>query len=77
MNDSDVDTIGGWIMMQNHDIQEGQTVNSEGYAFKILEKDPHQIKRVEIQKEMMESSNCIVAAFILFGKKTPSDLCYG
>ncbi|MBJ7996391.1 hemolysin family protein [Bacillus mycoides] len=56
MNDSDVDTIGGWILMQNYDIQEGQTVNSEGYAFKILSKDPHQIKRVEIQKEMLEAA---------------------
>lgn len=56
MNDSDVDTIGGWILMQNYDIQEGQTVNSEGYTFKILSKDPHQIKRVEIQKEMLEAA---------------------
>ncbi|MGW6190737.1 hemolysin family protein [Bacillus cereus] len=56
MNDSDVDTIGGWILMQNYDIQEGQTVNSEGYVFKILSKDPHQIKRVEIQKEMLEAA---------------------
>ncbi|MED1283115.1 hemolysin family protein [Bacillus mycoides] len=56
MNDSDVDTIGGWILMQNYDIEEGQTVNSEGYVFKILSKDPHQIKRVEIQKEMLEAA---------------------
>ncbi|PGM95496.1 hemolysin family protein [Bacillus cereus] len=56
MNDSDVDTIGGWILMQNYDIKEGQTVNSEGYVFKILSKDPHQIKRVEIQKEMLEAA---------------------
>jgi CBS domain containing-hemolysin-like protein len=56
MNDSDVDTIGGWILMQNYDIQEGQTVNSEGYVFKILSKDPHQIKRVEIQKKMLEAA---------------------
>ncbi|MGH0428229.1 HlyC/CorC family transporter [Bacillus mycoides] len=56
MNDSDVDTIGGWILMQNYDIEEGQTINSEGYAFKILSKDPHQIKRVEIQKEMLEAA---------------------
>ena len=56
MNDSDVDTIGGWILMQNYDIQEGQTLFSEGYVFKILLKDPHQIKRVEIRKEMLEAA---------------------
>nr|WP_258308994.1 transporter associated domain-containing protein [Bacillus thuringiensis] len=36
MNNSDVDTIGDWILMQNYDIQEGQTLFSEGYAFTIL-----------------------------------------
>ncbi|MGE7887683.1 hemolysin family protein [Bacillus cereus] len=56
MNDSDVDTIGGWILMQNYDIQEGQTLFSEGYAFTILSKDPHQVKRVEIQKEILEAA---------------------
>ena len=56
MNDSDVDTIGGWILMQNYDIQEEQTLFSEGYAFTILSKDPHQVKRVEIQKEILEAA---------------------
>ncbi|MBS9806908.1 HlyC/CorC family transporter [Bacillus toyonensis] len=56
MNDSDVDTIGGWILMQNYDIQEGQTLFSEGYAFTILSKDSHQVKRVEIQKEILEAA---------------------
>ncbi len=56
MNDSDVDTIGGWILMQNYDIQEGQTLFSEGYAFTILSKDPHQVKCVEIKKEILEAA---------------------
>ncbi|MFX3624835.1 MAG: hemolysin family protein [Ectobacillus sp.] len=50
MDEEDVDTIGGWIMMQNHEIEEGQSVEIDGYRLKVLAKDVHQIKRVEIQK---------------------------
>ncbi|KEK17408.1 membrane protein [Bacillus manliponensis] len=50
IEEDDVDTIGGWIMMQNHEIKEGQCVEEEGYEFKVLEKDAHQIKRVEIKE---------------------------
>ncbi|BCB38391.1 magnesium and cobalt efflux protein corC [Bacillus cereus] len=50
IEEDDVDTIGGWIMMQNHEIEEGQRVEAEGYEFKVLEKDAYQIKRVEIRK---------------------------
>ena len=38
IEEDDVDTIGGWIMMQNHEIEEGQHVEAEGYEFKVLEK---------------------------------------
>lgn len=50
MDHEDVDTIGGWIMMQNYDIQEGQSIEAEGYEFKVLSKDSHHIKQIEIQK---------------------------
>ncbi|MEC2490163.1 hemolysin family protein [Bacillus cereus] len=54
IEEDDVDTIGGWIMMQNHEIEEGQHVDAEGYEFKVLEKDAYQIKRVEIRKMEQE-----------------------
>ncbi|ASI73641.1 MULTISPECIES: hemolysin family protein [Bacillus] len=54
IEEDDVDTIGGWIMMQNHEIEEGQHVEAEGYEFKVLEKDAYQIKRVEIRKVEQE-----------------------
>jgi CBS domain containing-hemolysin-like protein len=50
ITDEIVDTIGGWILTQNHEIQEGHAVEAGGYEFKVLEKDAHQIKRVEIRK---------------------------
>jgi len=50
----DVDTIGGWIMVQDHEVQEGQIIEADGCEFKILSKDMHQIKRIEIRKTQLE-----------------------
>ncbi|KAA0761007.1 hemolysin family protein [Bacillus sp. SH5-2] len=46
----DVDTIGGWIMVQKQIVAEGDIIEKHGFYFKVLEKDMHQIKRVEIKK---------------------------
>ncbi|HEF1905366.1 TPA: HlyC/CorC family transporter [Bacillus cereus] len=46
----DVDTIGGWIMVQKQIVAEGDVIEKHGFYFKVLEKDMHQIKRVEIRK---------------------------
>lgn len=54
MDEEVVDTVGGWIMMQNHEIEEGKSVESGDYEFKVLSKDSHQIKRVEIRKIKVE-----------------------
>ncbi|PFJ18132.1 hypothetical protein COD67_07385 [Bacillus cereus] len=47
---ADVDTIGGWIMVQKQIVAEGDVIEKHGFYFKVLEKDMHQIKRVEIKK---------------------------
>ncbi len=60
MDEEVVDTIGGWIMMQQHEIKEGQFVEGDGYLFKVLEKDSHQIKRVEIRKIEIEEQAATV-----------------
>jgi len=52
----DVDTIGGWIMMQKQTIIEGDVIETNGWIFKVLEKDVHQIKRVEIKKVEAEDT---------------------
>ena len=46
----DIDTIGGWIMVQKQIVAEGDIIEKHGFYFKVLEKDMHQIKRVEIKK---------------------------
>ncbi|UOY91916.1 hemolysin family protein [Ectobacillus sp. JY-23] len=60
MDEEIVDTVGGWIMMQNHEIEEGISVEADGYEFKVLAKDSHQIKRVEIRKIMSEEQAATV-----------------
>jgi CBS domain containing-hemolysin-like protein len=51
LEEEDVDTIGGWIMMQDSTVAEGQTFEADGWLFKVIEKDSHQIKRIEVQKK--------------------------
>ncbi|PYD98050.1 hemolysin family protein [Bacillus cereus] len=46
----DIDTIGGWIMVQKQIVAEGDIIEKHGFSFKVLKKDMHQIKRVEIKK---------------------------
>ena len=50
LNEQDVDTIGGWLMMQGQPMAEGDITVVGEWTFTILEKDMHQIKRVEIKK---------------------------
>jgi len=50
IEEEDMNTIGGWILTQNFDIKQGQSVQFETYEFKILEMDDHHITRVEVYK---------------------------
>lgn len=50
VEEDDVDTIGGWILTQNHDIQQGESIIFEEYEFKVVELDSNQVKLVEIKK---------------------------
>jgi CBS domain containing-hemolysin-like protein len=52
IDDSDLDTIGGWFLSQTIDIniQSGHTIEYDGYSFKALELDGHQIKKIAVSK---------------------------
>lgn len=50
IDDTDVDTIGGWILTEKIDAQEGDHVIFGDYKFNILEMDGYQIKLLEIIK---------------------------
>lgn len=46
-----MDTIGGWILTQNFDIQQGKSVSFDTYDFKVVEMEEHHILRVEVFKK--------------------------
>ncbi len=57
IDDSELDTIGGWVLSQNSEIQEHEVILYEGYDFKVIEIDGHQVKKIEITKREVESEN--------------------
>ncbi|WP_043930676.1 hemolysin family protein [Bacillus sp. EB01] len=46
----DVDTIGGWFLSQTTDTDSITEIESEGFKFKILEMDGHQLRYLEVVK---------------------------
>ncbi len=46
----DIDTIGGWVLSQDFDAEVGTEVESEGFIFKITEKDGHQVLYIEVKR---------------------------
>ncbi len=56
IEEEDMDTIGGWILTQNFDIQQGKSVSFNNYEFKVIDMEDHHIKRVEVFKKKNESS---------------------
>lgn len=50
LDDSDMDTIGGWILSEKMDVVEGDKVRYDDYEFRVLEIDGYHIKSLEILK---------------------------
>ena len=57
INDEDIDTIGGWILTENYEAKQGDTIHLESYSFKIVDMEEHHIKYIEVtkQQEVTES----------------------
>jgi CBS domain containing-hemolysin-like protein len=47
----DVDTIAGWFLTQKFDVHTGDTIEKEGYIFKINEIEGHHILYIDVQKK--------------------------
>ncbi|MFD2616471.1 hemolysin family protein [Terrilactibacillus laevilacticus] len=50
IDSSDMDTIGGWILTENYDIQVGESIQIDAFNFKIIAREEHHIKRIEVSK---------------------------
>ncbi|WP_286138220.1 hemolysin family protein [Bacillus sp. AFS055030] len=51
IDDTDVDTIGGWMLTENFDVQEGDSIVYQNSRFKVLKLDGHYIKSIELTRE--------------------------
>jgi CBS domain containing-hemolysin-like protein len=56
LENSDMDTIGGWILSEKMDVVEGDLVRYDDYEFKVLEIDGYHIKSLEILKIAKQES---------------------
>jgi CBS domain containing-hemolysin-like protein len=45
-----VDTMGGWILTENYEAKQGDTIHFDSYDFTILEMEDHHIKYIEVKK---------------------------
>lgn len=59
ISDQDIDTIGGWILTENYDVKQGDTISFGRYMFKVLEMESHHIKYIEICHNF-ESENQVI-----------------
>jgi len=56
LENSDMDTIGGWILSEKMDVVEGDKVRYDNYVFKVLEIEGYHIKSLEILKLAKQES---------------------
>ena len=54
INDEDIDTIGGWILTEDYEAKQGDTLHFENFNFKILEMEDHHIRYIEVTKSLGE-----------------------
>jgi CBS domain containing-hemolysin-like protein len=64
IDDTDVDTIGGWILTEKFDIQQGGILSYGDYEFKVLKMEGHHVQLVEITKRVKASSLTLQEATI-------------
>jgi CBS domain containing-hemolysin-like protein len=56
ISDEDIDTIGGWILTENYEAQQGDELHHGPYCFKIIEMEEHHIRYIEIWKQAPETA---------------------
>jgi CBS domain containing-hemolysin-like protein len=50
INDEDIDTIGGWVLTENYEAKQGDTLSFDTFEFKVKIMEDHQIKYIEVRK---------------------------
>jgi CBS domain containing-hemolysin-like protein len=50
IDDTDVDTISGWILTERMEIQQGDTINVDNYEFQVLDIEGYTIRSIRITR---------------------------
>ncbi|WP_449537719.1 hemolysin family protein [Ferdinandcohnia sp. Marseille-Q9671] len=56
IEEEEMDTLGGWMLSQNFDLEIGQSLVFGGFEFKVLDMEEHHILRVEVYPAKIEKS---------------------
>jgi CBS domain containing-hemolysin-like protein len=59
IDDSDVDTISGWILTEKMEIQVGESITIENYQFKVLDMEGYTIRSIEITELVEEQEEAL------------------
>ena len=51
IEEGEFDTVGGWMLTENFNVKQGDSLHFESYTFKILEMEDHHIKYIEVTKQ--------------------------
>ena len=59
LEDDDIDTIGGWMLTQNYEIQTGDCLEAESFTFKVNKMEDHMIRYIEIQRAPLKDKQVL------------------
>lgn len=48
IDDEDVDTIGGWVLTEKYDLEQGDIITLDNYQFRVKELDGHHVRWIEV-----------------------------
>lgn len=51
IEEEEVDTIGGWFLTHNYEVEVGDEIENNGYTFRVKEAEPHHISYIEVFKK--------------------------
>ncbi|MBA3925901.1 hemolysin family protein [Listeria rustica] len=51
IEEEEVDTIGGWFLTHNYEVEIGDEIENNGYIFRVKEAEPHHISYIEVFKK--------------------------
>lgn len=57
IDDSDVDTIGGWMLTEKMDVQMGDALQVNNFEFRIMEMEGFHIKKIKVERTMIQQSS--------------------